>query len=83
MTSYRKRVARQIREQTVDDVLVLLDPAIARTRANKYADPRLKALIKGALEAARQELIYLRTSPEQPTPDRGAGELAGEKISAN
>lgn len=66
MHSHRAKVDRQRREQAIDDVLVLLEPAIARTRASKHADPELKALIRGALEAARQELIHLRTAPEQP-----------------
>lgn len=76
MLSHRARVARQRREQAIDEVLLFIEPAIARTRASKHADPELKALIRGALEAARQELIHLRNVPEQPTLPRHEDEFS-------
>lgn len=77
MLSHRARVAWQRREQAIDDVLLFIEPAIARARASKHADPELKALIRGSLESVRQELIHLRNSPDQPTLPRYEDEFSG------
>ena len=41
------------------DMVMLLDLAISRSRAEGYADEEVKEQIHGALEAARQEIIHL------------------------
>lgn len=59
------RLARQMREDALDEVLLFVDLAISRSRASRFSGPRLKALIRGTLEAARQELLHLRNDAEQ------------------
>lgn len=59
------RLAQQRREDALDEVLLFVDLAINRSRASRFSEPRLKALIRGALEATRQELLHLRNDADQ------------------
>jgi hypothetical protein len=58
-----------IRELT-EEVVSLLDLAIARSRAHAFADEEVKELISGALEAAKQEITHLEDLVEESS--RGA-----------
>lgn len=59
------RLAQQRREDALDEVLLFVDLAINRSRASRFSEPRLKALIRGTLEAAKQELLHLRNDANQ------------------
>ncbi len=38
---------------------MLLDLAISRSRASAHADEEVKELVRGALEATKQEIVHL------------------------
>lgn len=59
------RLAQQRREDALDEVLLFVDLAISRSRASRLSEPWLKALIRGTLEAARQELLHLRNDADE------------------
>ena len=46
------------------DMVMLLDLAISRSRAEGYADEEVKEQIHGALEAAKQEVLHLENLVE-------------------
>jgi hypothetical protein len=46
------------------DMVMLLDLAISRSRAEGYADEEVKEQIHGALEAAKQEVLHLEKPVE-------------------
>ena len=59
------------------DMVMLLDLAISRSRAEGHADEDVKEQIHGALEAAKQEIVHLQELVEErngePTRARGCG----------
>ena len=56
-------------EEELDETISLLDLAIRRSRASKISDPELKGLIRGALEAAKQELAHLKNATAGPSAE--------------
>lgn len=58
---------REIREDTLKEVLMLLDLAISRSRASR-ASEGFRALIRETLTGARQELVRLEL-PEERAPE--------------
>jgi hypothetical protein len=55
------------------DMVMLLDLAISRSRAEGHADEDVKEQIHGALEAAKQEIVHLEELVEESerVADRG------------
>ena len=47
------------------DMVMLLDLAISRSRAEGHADEEVKEQIHGALEAAKQEIVHLEELVEK------------------
>ena len=47
------------RPEPIREVTELLDLAISRARANRHLDASVKDLVRGALEAARQEITHV------------------------
>ena len=47
------------RTEATKEAFLLLDLAIARSQADRFADDEFKDLIRGALEAAKQEIAHL------------------------
>ena len=63
-------LVRETRREVLEEAISLLGLAIRRTRASKGPDPELKSLIQGALEAAKQELVYLGDTAGATVEDR-------------
>ena len=57
-------LAWEMRIEALKEITPLIDLAIRRSRASTVADPELKNLILGALEAAKQELVHLKNVTE-------------------
>ncbi len=51
---------------------MLLDLTISRCKASAYADEEVKELVRGALEATKQEVAYLEELVEES--ERGSGQ---------
>jgi len=47
------------RTEATKEAILLLELAIARSQANRFADDEFKDLIRGTLEAAKQEITHL------------------------
>jgi len=56
------------------EVTMLLDLIISRCRASVHADEEVKELVRGALEATKQEIAYLEELVEES--ERGSGRKA-------
>ncbi len=52
-------------EEFTGEITSLLDLAIARSRANVFADEEVKEVIRGVLEGARQEIAHLEELLEE------------------
>jgi hypothetical protein len=55
----RKGVRTVGRTEATKEAILLLELAIARSQADRFADDEFKDLIRGALEAAKQEIAHL------------------------
>lgn len=60
------------RTEATKEAILLLDLAIARSQADRFADDEFKDLIRGALEATKQEIAHLegRTTASRSGTDR-------------
>ena len=56
-------IAQESRKETVRDVVLLLDLALARTRASRFQDGELKDSICSTLETTKQELVRFEEEP--------------------
>jgi len=55
----RKGVRTVGRTEAAKEAILLLELAIARSQADRFANDEFKDLIRGALEAAKQEIAHL------------------------
>ena len=58
-------VSLERRQPLTQEVAMLLDLAISRSRAEGHADEELKEQIRAALEATKQEIVHLRELVEE------------------
>jgi hypothetical protein len=59
------------RTEATKEAILLLELAIARSQADRFADDEFKDLIRGALEAAKHEVAHLEGQTPVPQLDTG------------
>ena len=59
------------RTEATKEAILLLELAIARSQADRFADDEFKDLIRGALEAAKHEVAHLEGQTLMPRLDTG------------
>jgi hypothetical protein len=59
-------------QRLTQEVAMLLDLAISRSRAEGHADEEVKEQIRGALEATKQEIVHVQELVEES--ERGANQ---------
>ena len=67
------------RTEATKEAILLLELAIARSQADRFADDEFKELIRETLEAAKHEVAYLEG--QTPVPRLDTGRFLRERVS--